>query len=98
MNVLELWEQAHKVLFQFIYARDMFLQVHRPGHEAGGFDSYMRGECFAYGDNTLDNAVVSTYICAGNVSAIRLDVSKSGFNSYMRGKCFLPRTRNAVMK
>ena len=38
------------------------------GVKASSFNSYMCEECFAYGDNTLDNAVVSTHICVGNVS------------------------------
>ena len=40
------------------------------GVKASSFNSYMCEECFAYGDNTLDNAVVSNHICVcvGNVS------------------------------
>ena len=40
------------------------------GVKVSSFNSYMCEECFAYGDNTLDNAVVSNHICVcvGNVS------------------------------
>ncbi len=53
-------------MFQLIYAWGMF----QPGHILVCFNSYMCEECFAYGDNTLDNAVVSNHICVcvGNVS------------------------------
>ena len=91
-NVSEFWEQANKMLkFQFIYAREMFPQVHRPGHEAGGFDSYMCGECFRGCCYSRLRSGVSIHICARNVSpmvTIRL-IMPSFQLMYVRGMFLL---------
>ena len=58
MFLLSDWTYLSLQVFQFIYVRGMFLRWF-----CGGFNSYMCGECFSVG-----SVVVSTHICAGNVS------------------------------
>ena len=91
MFLLSDWTYLSLQVFQFIYVRGMF--QYRPGTPAYGHKFqliYVRGMFFLVCLRWSQVGLVSTHICAGNVSDCSghyAGVCRC-FNSYMRGECF----------